>query len=152
DRREDHRVARPAAAAPRHAGHLARPPLPAGQGAGLDRHAGDRRRVRVRRPDLHQPRGARRGGAPGARGRVGLRAHGRRRRADLPAGRPPERPDDPRGHRRLDADPPLLRVVHGVRPRLHAVLRLPELLRLLDAAAGPGRQLHDAHRRVGVRG
>ena len=26
-------------------------------------------------------------------------------------------------------------------PRLHALLRVPELLRLLDAAAGPGRQL-----------
>ena len=53
--------------------------------------------------------------------------------------------------RRLDADPPLLDGVHGVRPRLRALLRVPELLRLLDAAAGPGRQLPAAHRRLGVR-
>ncbi len=52
---------------------------------------------------------------------------------------------------RLDADPPLLGLLHGVRPRLHALLRLPELLRLLDAAARPGRQLRAADRRLGVR-
>ena len=37
------------------------------------------------------------------------------------------------------------------RPRLRALLRLPELLRLLDAAAGPGGQLPAADRRLGVR-
>ena len=56
-----------------------------------------------------------------------------------------------RRHRRLDADPPLLGRLHGVRPRLHALLRVPELLRVLDAAAGPGRQLPAADRRLGVR-
>ena len=30
--------------------------------------------------------------------------------------------------------------LHGRRPRLHALLRLPELLRLQHAAAGPGRR------------
>ena len=39
----------------------------------------------------------------------------------------------------------------GSRPRLHALLRLPELLRLLDAAAGPRRQLPGADHRLGVR-
>ena len=52
---------------------------------------------------------------------------------------------------RLDADPPLLDQLHGLRPRLRAVLRLPELLRLLHAAAGPGGQLRAADRRLGVR-
>ena len=37
------------------------------------------------------------------------------------------------------------------RPRLRALLRLPELLRLLDAAARAGGQLPAAHRRLGVR-
>ena len=37
------------------------------------------------------------------------------------------------------------------RPRLRALLRLPQLLRLLDAAAGPGGQLRAADRGLGVR-
>ena len=37
------------------------------------------------------------------------------------------------------------------RPGLRALLRLPELLRLLDAAARPGGQLPPADRRLGVR-
>ena len=37
------------------------------------------------------------------------------------------------------------------RPRLRALLQLPQLLRLLDAAAGAGRQLRDPDRRLGVR-
>ena len=37
------------------------------------------------------------------------------------------------------------------RPRLRALFRLPELLRLLDAAAGPGGELRDPDHRVGVR-
>ena len=38
-----------------------------------------------------------------------------------------------------------------LRPRLRAVLLVPELLRVLDAAAGAGRQLPAADRRLGVR-
>ena len=55
------------------------------------------------------------------------------------------------GLRRLGADPPLLGRLHGVRRRLLALLRVPELLRLLDAAAGPGRQLRDPDHRLGLR-
>ena len=39
----------------------------------------------------------------------------------------------------------------GERPRLRALLRLPQLLRLLDAAAGPRGELRDPDHRVGVR-
>ena len=95
--------------------------------------------------------GPRRGGAPGRRRRVGLREHGRRRRAALAPARPAVDLHGARGHRRLDADPPLLGRLHGVRPRLHALLRVPELLRVLHAAAGPGRQLLLPDRRLGVR-
>ena len=42
-------------------------------------------------------------------------------------------------------------VLHDRRQGLRALLRVPELLRLLDAAAGPGRQLRAADRRLGVR-
>ena len=67
----------------------------------------------------------------------------------------PDRPaldDDVPGRRgRLDADPPLLGRLHGRRPRLHALLRLPELLRLQHAAAGPGGELLPADRRLGLR-
>ena len=55
------------------------------------------------------------------------------------ARRPAERLHGARGERRLDAHPPLLGRLHGGRPRLQPLLRLPELLRLLDAAARPGR-------------
>ena len=82
---------------------------------------------------------------------LGLREHRRRRRAAVDPRRPAERLHDARRHRRLDADPPLLDRLHGRRPRLRALLRVPELLRLLDAAAGPGGQLPPAHRRLGVR-
>ena len=43
------------------------------------------------------------------------------------------------------------RRLHGVRPRLRALLLLPQLLRLLDAAPGPRRQLRLPDRRLGVR-
>ena len=57
----------------------------------------------------------------------------------------------PRGQRRVVPDPRLLGRLHGRRPRLRALLRLPQLLRLLDAAAGPGGELRAADRRLGVR-
>ena len=41
--------------------------------------------------------------------------------------------------------------LHDLRPRLQPLLQLPQLLRLLDAAAGPGGQLRAADRRLGVR-
>ena len=97
---------------------------------------------------LRRPR---RGGAPGRLGRLGLREHRRRRRAALDPDGPAVGADVPGGGRRLDADPPLLGGLHGRRPRLLALLRLPELLRLQHAAAGPGGQLLPADRRLGVR-
>ena len=106
-------------------------------------------RLRDRRAD-HAP-GPRPGGAPGRHGRVELREHRRRRRAALAAARPALDLHGAGGLGRVDADPPLLGRLHEVGPRLHALLRVPELLRLLDAAAGPGRQLHDPDRRLGVR-
>ena len=75
----------------------------------------------------------------------------RRRRAAVDPRRPAVGVHDPRRHRRLDADPPLLGLLHGRGPRLRALLRLPQLLRLLDAAAGPRGQLPAADRRLGVR-
>ena len=57
----------------------------------------------------------------------------------------------PGGQRGLVPDPRLLGRLHGRRPRLRPLLRLPQLLRLLDAAAGPGGQLRAADRRLGVR-
>ena len=91
-------------------------------------------------------------------GRAAARRHGVDLRLDRQLqGRPrdPGRPavgvHVPGGQRRLVPDPPLLGRLHGRRPRLRALLRLPELLRLLDAAAGPGRQLRDPDRRLGVR-
>ena len=83
--------------------------------------------------------------------RVGLRGHGRRRRAALAAARPAVDLHGARRVRRLDADPPLLGLLHGVRPRLRALLRVPELLRVQHAAAGPGRELLLPDRRLGVR-
>ena len=53
---------------------------------------------------------------------------------------------------RVVPDPPLLGVLHDLGHRVHALLRVPELLRVLDAAAGPGRQLRAADRGLGVRG
>ena len=119
---------------------------------GVDRHARDRRsRSSARSLTLDQPAGPRRGAAPGRLRRVGLRGDGRRRRAARDPDRPAVAVHGARRHRRLDADPPLLGRLHGRRPRLHALLRVPELLRLLDAAAGPGGELPPADRRLGVR-
>ncbi len=95
--------------------------------------------------------GPRRGGAPGRDRRVGLREHGRRRRAAVAAARPAVDLHGARRLGRLDADPPLLRLLHGVGPRLHALLRVPELLRVQHAAARPGRELLLPDRRLGVR-
>ncbi len=120
-------------------------------GARPDRHGGDRRRVRLLDPRLHRAAVARRGGAPGRRGRVGLRGLGRGGRAAVDPAGPAVDHDVPGGHRRLDADPPLLDGLHGVGPGLHALLRVPELLRLQHAAAGPGGELPAADRRLGVR-
>ena len=111
----------------------------------------DRALVRLRGRRADHAAGPRRGAPPGPARRVGLREHGRRRRPDQPSCRPAGGLHAARGERRLDADPPLLGLLHGVRPRLRALLRLPELLRLLDAAAGPGGQLRPADRRLGVR-
>ena len=82
---------------------------------------------------------------------VGLLRDGRRERArDDPRG-PAVGLHDARRPGHLDAHPPLLGRLHGRRPRLLALLRVPELLRLLDAAARARGQLRAAHRRLGVR-
>ena len=124
--------------------------LPAARARG-DRHAGDRALVPGRRRRVQRAAVARRGGAPGRRRRLGLRGHERGRRAGLDPARPAERADDADRLRRLGADPPLLGGVHGRRPRLRALLRVPELLRVQHAAAGRGGQLPAADHRLGVR-
>ena len=91
------------------------------------------------------------GGAPPRRQPLDLRLHG-----GLPRGHgDPDRPavgvHVPRRERRVVPDPRLLGRLHDERPRLRALFRLPELLRLLDAAAGPGGELRDPDHRVGVR-
>ena len=118
---------------------------------GVDRHAGDLALLPGRRRRLHRAAVARRGGAAGRGRRLGLRGDQRGRRAGLDPARPAERPDDADRLGRLGADPPLLGGLHGRRPRLRALLRLPELLRLQHAAAGRGGQLPAADHRLGVR-
>ena len=71
--------------------------------------------------------------------RVGLRDVGRARHPARDPGGPALGRDVPDRHRRLDAHPPLLDRLHGLGPGVRAVLRLPQLLRLLDAAPGPRR-------------
>ena len=79
----------------------------------------------------------------------------RRRGRDPVRARDPGRPaldlHGARRHRRLGPDPPLLVRLHGRGRGLQALLLLPQLLRLLDAAAGPRRQLPPADRRLGLR-
>ena len=82
---------------------------------------------------------------------VGLR---RQRRGGRPALDPRGPAVDLHGARGVgDLDPhfSLLDRLHEVRPGLQPVLRLPQLLRLLDAAAGAGGQLPAADRRLGGR-
>ncbi len=81
---------------------------------------------------------------------VELREHGRYRRADVDSGRPAVGLHDPGRHGRVDHDPPVLGFLHGRGQRLRALLRLPQLLRLLDAAAGLGRQLPAVDRGLGL--
>ncbi len=76
---------------------------------------------------------------------------GRHRREAVDPRRPAVGLHDPRRDGRLDADPPLQRQLHEERPRQRALLRVPQLLRLLDARAGARRQLPAADRRLGVR-
>ena len=151
DERHDVRLARAAVPAARHARHRVRLPLAARPQRRVDRHGRDRPRV---------PRGARRadraaGPCPHPpRARllaVELRLDGRHRRAAVDPRRPAVGVHDPDRHRRLDDDPPLLGLLPGRRPRLRPLLLLPELLRLLDAAARARGQLPAADRRLGVR-
>ena len=117
----------------------------------LGRHRVHRARLRLLdRGALDAARPPRRR-APDLRLALQLRLGGRARHPDEHPRRPALGLHVPGGDRGLDPDPPLLAGLHGLRPRLHAVLFLPQLLRLLDAAAGPGRQLRPADRRLGVR-
>ena len=119
--------------------------------AGVDRHRRDRPRLRLRdrRPDLPARRIAR--GAPPRLLALGLRQRRRARHQARHLRRPALGLHGPRRHRRLDPDPPLLVRLHAVRRGLPPLLQLPQLLRLLDAAAGPRRQLRPADRRLGLR-
>ena len=123
-----------------------------GRLAGVDRQRGDSRRVPVGDRGAGGDPGSPGGGARGRRLRVDLRLH--RRLQGRP--RDPDRPavgvHVPRGQRSVVLDPRLLRGLHGRGPRLRALLRLPQLLRVLDAGAGPRRELHPADRRLGLRG
>ena len=117
----------------------------------LDRDVRDRAVVRVRGAGVDQAARAQPRPPPGHLDAVELRRLGRRRRQAADPRRPAVGVHDPRGLGRLDADPPVLGVVHDARPGLLALLQLPELLRVLDAAAGAGRELRAADRRLGVR-
>ena len=119
--------------------------------AGIDRHGRDRPRLRLRdrRPALPARRIARR--PPPRLLALGLRQRRRARHQARDLRRPALGLHGPRRHRRLDPDPPLLVRLHAVRRGLPPLLQLPQLLRLLDAAAGPRRQLRPADRRLGLR-
>ena len=82
---------------------------------------------------------------------VELRLHRRRGRRNVDPGGPAVGVHDPDRHRGVLDDPPVLGRLHGSRPRLRALLLLPQLLRLLDVAAGARRQLRAADRRLGIR-
>ncbi len=136
----------PAAGAGRHLAALAQA---AGAHRRLHRHERDLAVLRLgaRGPALDP--GARPGRAPGDLDRVQLREHGRRRHQADDPDRPAGDLDDADHHGDLGADPPLLDQLPGLRPRLRALLRLPQLLRLLDAPARRGGELRDPDRRLG---
>ena len=96
--------------------------------------AGAIRRGRVRRPDVRVD--------------PGRQLHRERR---LLRRQPDRLPADRGDHDRV-AGPRLLDRVHGSRPGVLALLRLPELVHVLDAAARPGGQLPRRVRRLGAGG
>ena len=128
----------------------ARLPGAVGQGGRLDRHRRDR--ARLRELDRRPADAARRADRCPPAHRLALPVRLGRGPRDRP--RHPRRPavgvHVPGGDRGLDADP-LLGRLHGLGRRLPALLLLPQLLRLLDAPPGPGGQLRDPDRRLGVR-
>ena len=96
--------------------------------------------------------GPRRGRAPGRLRRLGLREHRRRRRPGLDPRRPAERLHDARGHRRLDAHPPLLGRLHVASDRGYArFFAYLNFFVFSMLAARDGGQLPAADRRLGVR-
>ena len=119
--------------------------------AGDHRHGRDRARLRLRHRRPAQPARRRPRGAPPRLLALGLRQRRRARHQARHLRRPALGLHGPRRHRRLDPDPPLLVRLHAVRRGLPPLLQLPQLLRLLDAAAGPRRQLRAADRRLGLR-
>ena len=122
-----------------------------GAGRRMDRHARDRAGVCVRRRDARvadgpQPR------APEVHlDAVGLRGHRGSRREALDLRRPAVGVHGADRLRCLDDDPPVLGLVHEERRRGAPVLRVPQLLRVLDAPARARRELRAADRRLGVR-
>ena len=124
----------------------------AGQAGALDPGAGGLRRVADR--DGRRVLGADRHGAV-RRGRVrrpavrldpGRQRSGQRRLLR----RQPDRLPADRGDHDRAAGPRLLDRLHEPRPGLLAVLRLPQPVHVLDAAAGPGGQLPGRVRRLGA--
>ncbi len=148
----DHpRLADPAVPARRNDRARARLPAVARAHRGLARDARDRGLVRVQRGRVLQPAQPLARAPAGRLLAVGLRRHGRRRCQGLDPRRSAVDLHGPGRVGRLDADPPVLDHLRDQRSRIQSVLRLPELLRLLDAAAGPGRELLPAHHRLGLR-
>src|SRR6476659_4814600 len=151
DERDDLGLAGPPAAAVRLDRRRAR--LPRDPGAGRRGHRHRRRRPRLPLRDRRTGQPARRGrrGAPPRLLAVDLRRRRRARHQARHLRRPALRFHDAGRHRGLGADPPLLVRLHAVRRGLPPLLQLSQLLRLLDAAAGSGRQLRPADRRLGLR-
>ena len=144
-------LARARVPAGRHARQRVRLPRAQTEHRRLDRHRGDRAVVRGRDRRADLAAGPRPRAPPARLLALQLRLDRRHRREDVDPRRPPVGVDDPDRHRHLDADPPVRDLLHGRRQGVRPLLRLPQLLRLLDAAPGPGRELPAADRGLGVR-
>ncbi len=127
------------------------PRLPA-RSAGWHRHRRDLPLLPRRRGRPDRAPGPLAGAPPARLIALELRLDRRRRRPALDPRGSPVGLHDPHRHGRLDPDPSLLDLLHGGRRGLRPLLLLPQLLRLLDAAAGAGGELPDPDRRLGVRG
>ena len=119
--------------------------------AGVIASLGDRARLRLRGRGDDQAAGPARRCAAGHLVALGLRQHRRRQRPARHLRRSAGDVHVPGRLGRQLPDPRLLDRLHEVGPRLQPLLLLPQLLRVLDAAAGAGRQLRAADRRLGLR-
>ncbi len=112
----------------------------------------DRRLLPRRDRDVLRPHRPARGVALAGGHRLHLHRRRRHEGRHGDPGGPAVGADVPGGLGRVVPHPRLLGGLHGLRPRLRALLLVPQLLRVLDAAAGPGLELRAADRGVGVRG